>query len=256
MRLFWQSTGDSLRFDPLDEEFALYYVEHFQKPFHLSSATAKGELFIKLRECLDNTNHFLQRFRLPLFNIPENLYSQDALNSLHEEWVKLQIKHPNLSIIAEKISRECKQDLDDINHIIHDIEGSFLFNYRSYDLVVDQVENIFGTDILRNGRFNIVVHYDNLGRSTFDKWQQGDTNIFDVDTNDYKMIGGRLIFDLTRSYEIPLPEEYITFCNSLKIKPIPDLLPLGNFDRGELDKARELFLRNYRIEDNPIFLEA
>lgn len=256
MKISWTVTGDSLDFQPLHREFAIYYIKHFQKPFHLTASEFRIDSFKDLRECLANTNLFLERFRLPLFDIPSDLHSRNVLNALHESWVKLQIKHPNLSTIAQKISRKCKEDLDGINHLIHEIEASFVFEYCSYDLTVDQIPNTFGKDILRNGKFNITVHYDNLGRSTFDKWRQNDENIFDIDTNDYKMIGGKLIFDLNKSYEIPLPSDYVAFCERLKIDPIPDMLPLGNFDDKDIDTARELFLRNHRVEDNTIILEA
>lgn len=255
MNLYWKKTGDSIIFNPHNEEFSRFYIENFNKPFKINSSKLKLETFDNLKKAIADTNLFLERFRIPRFELTDDLHRQKVLNSLHEEWVKLQIKHRNLSTIAEKISKKCKEDLDNINHFIHDIESSFIFEYRTYDLVVDQVDNIFGTEILDNGRFNIIVHYDNLGRSTLDKWYHGDENIFDIDTNDYKKVGGSVIFNLNKSYTQPLPKEYIDYCEKMKIKAIPQTLPLGNFEYDDIDNIRLLFLRNFKVEDNPIFFE-
>lgn len=254
MKIYWQLTGDSIDFYPIHEEFSRYYVESFQKPFSFLYSNFNLNFFTKLQESIRNTNEFLSKFKIEQFQDFDNLHDQEVLNRLHEKWVKLHLQYPNLGLLAWQTSRKCKESLDNINHCIHNIEHSFNFDYCTYDLVVDQVDNIFGDEILNYGRFNIVVNYDNLGRSTFDKWMYNDNNITDIDTNDYREIGGMLTFNIKKSYTIPLPNEYIEFCKSKNIKALPDMLPLGNFKTEDLTSIRKLFITNSQIENNPILL--
>lgn len=237
------TTGDILEFSPIHEEFSAYYVSKFKRPFKLVRTTFDQASFKDLINCINEVNKYLAKCNLNTFSIPENLYSQQALNRLHEQWVKLHIAHSNLPILFNKIEPSLKTMLDNINSFIHDIESQFEFEFQSYDTFVEQVDNIFGTKLLQFGKFDIRVEYNNLGRSSYNKWLMQDNNAVDIDTNNYMKSGGSFIVDLgTRHYTSAAPKEYIEYCNSLNIDPVADILPLGNVN--DYDLARELVARN------------
>ena len=201
----------------------------------------KSDIFTDMESVLIKVNAFLQKFKLDPFVINSDFFNIDNINRLHEKWVKLHIKYPNIGTLAAKAGIE--KELDQVNHLCHSIEKMFYFVYKNYDQELWQISNPFDSELLALGKFNIVINYDNLGRCTFNKWLNYDNNVNDIDTNCYEKLGGKLEFNLSRPYTLSLPTEYLDFCRGKNTKPTGTEIPLGNFT-DDMSKVRSLFVKN------------
>jgi hypothetical protein len=100
----------------------------------------------------------------------------------------------------------------------------------------------------------VELHYQNLGRSTFEKWINYDGNILDTDTNNFTHLGGLVKINLARPFENTAPKEYVEYCTKNSIQPCGNILPIGNFSHPTTE-LRETFRKNVSIENNRISFE-
>jgi len=263
MKLIFTSSGDYIEIGYDNASFAEFWIDEINKDnvnlFSLKDPVILPN-FEKLTNNLTEINKILSKFGITdLTNIDTNWYNQYNLNVLHERWVKLQHKHHNIVQLLSKFPNSILKKFHDINTQIHQIENTSVITYENglNPNIIWQIENPFGTCILKSGRWNVELYYQNLGRSLYEKWRNFDNNIFDEDTNNFTHIGGSVIINLGRPYTVALPNEYIEYCSQHNTNPIADTLPLGNFLNIEenLTQIRQVVYRNTRDENNKIFFE-
>ena len=255
MKLVFTNSGDCL---DIEQKFVYeYFVQCLDEQkcnsFYCSSETHSQvrQLSETLANNIKLVNNFLSsKLQINTFAnfVDCNLYNQNNLNTLHELWVKLQVKHTSICNLLDKVS--LLDDFRAINDNIHLLESSWKFVYQNYDKHTWVVENTFGTDLLDFNKNQISVVFHNLGRSSYNKWQHYDNNIHDIDTNDFQYISGQVLIQLEQTQTLGAPKEYLDWCKQHKCKPIGSTLNLGNF-RHNINELRAVFSKN---ESNRFFL--
>lgn len=258
MILVWEKTGDSLEIKVDNHQLVEYWVSELdrtdKKTFDFVSSTLPDDsVTTQLADCLESSNQILERFGIePLMDSKLDWFNQDNLNVLHSRWVKVINQHPKLCEVLHKIAdKSIEQKFHDVNILIHKIEFKSLVEYTNSKDVTWQAKNIFGSEISKFGQWQIELHYQNLGRSTYEKWYNYDCNIDDSDTNNFTHIGGLVYFNLCRPITLQPPVEYINYCAENNIIPYGNKLPIGNFVE-DITTLRHVFKRNVNTENNRI----
>lgn len=91
-----------------------------------------------------------------------------------------------------------------------------------------------------------MLGFDNLGRSTWEKFSNYDSDAFEVDTNNFDMLSGKLEISLARPMMWTSPENYSNWCALHNISEVGRNMRIGNFDDDvkTLTKLRYLFTNN------------
>jgi len=260
MRLVWDKTKDYLDINVDNVEVASYWVESLnntsQNKFHLCSDAFRSDSNISvLLDCLDHCNKIFAKLGLdPLMDTSVDFSNQNNLNTLHERWVKIQQKYKIVELLNKISDKKIVVKFHKINSLIHEIENQSRIKYINDDNAVWQVENIFGPKILKFGIWQIELHYQNLGRSSFDKWIHHDYNCHDTDTNNFSHFGASVYFNLTRPYTVQPPREYVEYCEKNMIQPHGNVLPIGNF-KIDFFELTDTFKKNVGIKNNKISFE-
>jgi hypothetical protein len=263
MKLVFTSTGDYIDILVTNHEFVEFWLDQINKGFdpifELVTHNIDFDNIELLVSCLKNTNDILKKFKIePLMDHDVDFNDQNNLNVLHERWVKLQHQHSNIVNALNKMPSEFAKNFHNVNKYIHKIEDAKQIVYEKYNdnRTTWQIKNPFDTDILGCGTWNVELHYQNLGRSLYDKWHNMDNNVHDEDTNNFTHVGSRVIINVALPYTTALPDRYVEFCKIHRTKPINPVLPLGNFDKYEtkLTDLRNIIFRNVR-QNNRISFE-
>lgn len=260
MRLYWNQTGDCLEIDLDNRELAKYWVDQLSQTgknsFRLTQSTLPSlSTLQRLTECVASINEILTKFRLPsLTDSNLDWLDQNNLNQLHEKWVKIQHQHKIVELLNKLSNKQAIDKFHTINHLVHEIEQTITITYNNHTGTAWQTPNIFGPAITKFGMWHVELHYQNLGRSNFEKWNNFDKNIQDSDTNNFTHMGGVVNFNLGRSYSSSPPNEYVDYCRQNKIEPYGNVLPIGNFNI-DITQLRKIFTRNVGIQNNAISFE-
>ncbi len=252
-KLVWSLTGDEIPLVPCNNELYEYFVAQLQSlntNRYVGPYMDHSELFAQLDESLQSLNHIIKhKFKITVFDIDSpNWHDQSLLNRLHKDWVKLHQLHTNISTICENIEEGSSIHFYRLNKLIHSAEMQFddllLINDSS------SFKNIFEHDLSMHGIAGLMINYNNLGRSTFNKWINFDTDYTDSDTNNFKEIYTELTLSLARPrvYGVPPMFQHNTPCG--------DRIGLANFDKLEenLLNYRQLIYKNFRLSSNFIEL--
>lgn len=260
-KLIWTTTGDEIDILPVDYKVYEYFVENLNQT---QQNCYKTELDLEqpiaeLNNYLTTVNNlFKTKFNIGLLDIDNiDLLNQTHLNSLHQRWVELHLQYPEIENLSEKISPGTKIQLYKINKLIHRLEESFnLINFETPDPNVN-FHNPFGPTILNFDSANIRIDYNNLGRSTYNKWQNFDEQFTGVDLNDFKELYTSITVTLTKPTSSTAPKEYTDWAICHNIQPHGSRLNLAIFDKLEenLLKYRKLFYKNSRITSNYFILK-
>lgn len=256
-RLRWTQTHDVIELAVIDHSVYEHFVEQLNSRAlnqYTVSDPGYASLSQELQQRFDRIQSFVHdRLHLTNFDIELDTGNQDDLNRLHSQWVKLHQRFPNIATVADSVF---PGDLHAINQLIHAIEES-TWNLQAVSSDPNyMMPNRFGTDILGFGVYNISIAYNNLGRSTWQKWQNNDTTI-DTDLNNFSEIYTTLRLKVVRHEERSAPKEYQTWCEQHSLPCVGSQMPLANFDKLDenLLQYRQLFYKNSLIENNFITLE-
>lgn len=237
MKLVWSKTGDDLDLDILDSPLVNYWLEQIEYKNLNSFSLEPGRLFdisIKtqlLTMLVANVNRHLPEDALP----EGDCYDQDYLNSLHREWVKIQLRRPSIKSYLALKDPELSNSFDEINRELHKIERMCKYFYQTMrpmtvfrNPFMDRVESI------SQQHSHVFISYKNLGRTAWHKWSVGDTNLNDTDTNEYDLLSTDIILDVSQPAGSSLPKAFIDACSQAGVPAIGPELGLARFnlDRG------------------------
>jgi len=252
-KLVWTLSGDEIPLIPCNNELYEYFVSQLNT-FNINNYSAMSidhsELFAQFDEAVSVLNKVLKdKFKCLIFDLKDpNWHDQTLLNQLHRDWVKLHQAYPTITTLLETIEPGSSIYMYRLNKLIHNMEQQF----DRFDLVNDVVsfENIFDYDLTTCGLDGLMINYNNLGRSSLNKWLNFDIVDDDSDTNNFKEIYTELTLSLSRPRSYTLPAEYKK--NSL----LGDNIGLANFDKLEenLLNYRQLVYKNFRLPSNLIEL--
>lgn len=256
-RLRWTQTHDVIDLEVVDHSVYNYFVEQLNSQ-SLNQYTVLNLrydfLSQRLQQCFGHIQSFVQdRLRLTNFDFELDTSDQDSLNYLHSQWVKLHQLYPNIGVLADQIFPD---EMAAINKLVHDIEES---TQKLAAISTDPnytMANPFGTQALGFGTYNISIAYNNLGRTTWQKWQNNDTTN-DTDLNNFSELYTTLRINVSPTEKRSASEQYQSWCNRNKLPCVGNQMPLANFDNTQenLLKYRQLFYKNSLIENNFITLE-
>ena len=102
-----------------------------------------------------------------------------------------------------------------------------------------------------------MLGFDNLGRSTWEKFKHWDNNVNDTDTNDHQMLSGMVEFSLSRPLSMQPPSNYIEWCQHHNVEVTGASISLGNLidlDKNMTD-IRKILIRNTDEQNNQFFFE-
>jgi hypothetical protein len=256
-KLRWTQTHDAIELAVVDHSVYKYFVEQLNTNAlnqYTVSDLGYASLSQELHQRFGRIQSFVQsRLYLTDFDIDIDPSNHDDLNHLHWQWVKLHQRFPNIATVADSVF---PGDLAAINKLIHAIEESIL-NFEAVSLDPNyKMPNVFGTNVLGFGVYNISVAYNNLGKSTWQKWQHNDT-IVDTDLNNFSELYTTLRLNVARHQTWAPPAEYQKWCNQHGLPCVGSQMPLANFDKLDenLLQYRQLFYKNSLIENNFITLE-
>jgi hypothetical protein len=256
-KLRWTLTHDAIDLVVINPRVYKYFVEQLNANA-LNQYTTADIGYALLSQELQQRFARIQSFvhnRLHLTDFDADLDSsdQDGLNYLHSQWVKIHQHFPNIDTIVNHV---LPGDLSAINTLIHAIENSTL-NFEAVSLDPNyKMPNVFGTNVLGFGVYNISVAHNILGRSTWQKWQHNDTTL-DTNLNDFSELYTTLRLNVARHQTWTPPAEYQQWCDQHVLPCVGNRMPLANFDKLDenLLQYRQLFYKNSLIENNFITLE-
>jgi len=256
-KLRWTQTHDVIELAVVDHGVYEYFVEQLNTNAlnqYTVSDLGYASLSRDLQQRFDRIQSFVRdRLHLTDFDIEFDPGNQHDLNHLHSQWVKLHQRHPNIATVANHV---LPGDLSAINRLIHEIEESTLDFQAVSPNPNYTMHNRWGTKALGFGVYNISIAYNNLGRSTWQKWQHDDADI-GSDLNNFSELYTTLRLNISRTETRSAPIEYQAWCDQHDLPCVGNQMPLANFDKLDenLLQYRQLFYKNSLIENNFITLE-
>ena len=256
-KLVWEKTGDTIDIHPVDHAVYGYFVENLnqsdQNRYRLPSLELET-LVVELVHDLTTVDTFFQsKFDIETWITSTiDLLDQAQLNHFHRVWAELHLKYPNISVLSDKILPGMNQRLHNINKSIHKLEESFDWLNCQTPTPTVNFSNPFGTQILSFDTASIQIDYNNLGRSTYNKWKNFDSQVHGNDTNDFDQLYSSIILSLKRPATGTIPKEYMDWAKCHNIQPHGNTLTLAQFDKLEenLLTYRKLIYKNSRIAEN------
>jgi hypothetical protein len=247
MKLVWQKTGDYINCDPVDHSFVEYWLSEQDRFIWNTTSVLPQQLLINsLAHLVDRVQLKLSKLKIQLVDSADYT-SQSTLNTLHRNWVQLHLDHPNITNV---FGHEFKLDLARINKVLHELE-------ESWKLRLCSDNNAFPNETtLPNhfGQSNIKLLYENLGRSSYNKWLNFDESLETTDTNNFNELHHMMSVNLNRSFISEPPDKYVYWALSKGFDPVPNELLLANFSDLETkqDTYRALFMKNFVLERNDV----
>lgn len=257
-KLVWKQSGDEISFSASSPDLLAYYVETLNatnaNDFSLAHSEFEFENVDKLIQSISNVSQVANKIPFEISNWEGDVFDQTYLNTLHQQWVSTGLKYPMITTLLRKL-KNLDVDYRNINSFIHALERSFRYNFKNYVCDPYQVDNIFGSSILSFDTPNISIGFDNLGRSSWNKFYNFDYN--DQDTNDYKKLSGLVHVNLNQPVTGYPPPEYVQWCSNKGVPVIGRTLSLGNIVDLEkkLTDLRKIIVRNVNEQNDRFFFE-
>jgi hypothetical protein len=258
-KIVWHRTGDEIPFVPCHPELLEYYLERLnndgRNKFSILNDLFPRKQVLHLRQSLESCSTLADRIPFEITEWNGDLLDQNYLNKLHREWVTTGQKHPKIILLLRKLGKQ--KQFRDINLLLHDIEQKCKVEFANYLSDPWQIDNPFGSQILDFDVSNIVMGFDNLGRSCWDKFLHHDDNVSDTDTNDQNMLTGRIMIALNRPLSNNPPSEYSAWCQKHSLPVIGARLNLGNVVNltERLCSLRYILMNNTNESSDTFFFE-
>ena len=247
MKLVWKKSGDFIECIPINIGFAEYWIDS-QQDFiwqTTNSVFPQHDLIDELNTLILDVDKELTKIKIRLVDSSITV-DQSKINMLHTNCVLLLKKYPNINKL---FGISFKNKMSRINKALHELEDSWklqMFTDHEPKIMGYQPPTIFG-------KSNIIIPYENLGRSSYNKWANFDNNITE-DTNEFNELHYKVQINLQRPYTTQAPMEYINWCGQLSIAPKPNELLLANLVNLEenLSTYRALFMKNFVLDNNDV----
>ena len=258
-KLIWENSGDEILFDPVYPDLFEYYVDQLNQllvnKFSCNLSKFDQSMVSNLESNLKTVFPLSKKIPFEISKWDGDVLDQSYLNQLHREWVKTGQKYPVLPVLLRQLNLD--NDYRQINSNLHRLENNFYYEFINYQHDPFNVKNIFGTDVLTFNKTNIVIGFDNLGRSSWHKFMAFDENINDTDTNDHKMLSGLVKLSLARPLDATAPSNYVQWCEEKNVEAVGENICLGNIIDLEknLTSLRKLLIRNIHEQSNRFFFE-
>lgn len=260
-KIVWEVSGDEILFSTDLPDLLHYYVEQLNKRdanrFKFKHSEFDLRAYQDLKQNLLSTSKIAQQIPLKIDQWDGNLLDQQYLNKLHRQWVKTGIEYPKIPLLLRSLGG-LDEDYRNINTNLHKLEKGFKYSFANYDVDQFQVENIFGKKILKFDQTNLMLGFDNLGRSSWDKYKNFDNNADDNDTNDFQNLSGLVHLNLDRPMTMLPPREYVEWCQHHNMPLVGRSLNLGNIVdlENKLTDLRKILIRNTYEQNDQFFFET
>jgi len=264
IKLVWEITGDYFEIEPYDVELASWYVDQCDavnsgftiEVFETDEKHISVDVAIReISSDIATVNSFLEKIKMSKIVEPKNYYNHIQLNQLHKDWVGLIKKYPTLRNMFKKLDENVFNSFDKINRFLHVIENQFKYKMRARAEKYWIINNPFKEKLLHDfptGNYNVMMSYVDYGRSSWEKFINGDITPNDIELSQWEYIGSTISIDLRipRSYDFP--NEFLNYCASNYIQPVGINLPFGNVKDYEknLTDAKIIMERNVKINGN------
>ena len=256
MKLVFNQTGDTLLIDPCKNKIVQTWIDSVTTDNSLFTATV---YYAKIHQVLDNllsaldiVNQFLDRVKIVKFTVQKSI-DQSYLNLLHKQWVSKISKYPNLGNLCSHKGI----DYSLINELVHQVETYFKYirlESNTYKTFIPSRHDI--EEVLTLDKYQIRIHYDNLGRDTYNQWYVDSEP--DSETNNFNIVTTRAVdILLEKFYTVTTPPEYQTWCQQHKLPALGSILPIGNFrnyHNNVLD-LKNIWLRNLEVKQTVSILK-
>ena len=170
MQLVWTNSGDTLSIIPHNSQLIDYWLGKLADS-GINSFEHNGHVpqyrLDKFSQYVREVNQYLRKFDLQLPE-HEDWLDQDNLNDIHRTYVKHQQGRNIVELMRRIGGEEAVHRYRQVNQIIHKTERTVQYYYTGTKHW--SCANPFGTDILEFGRWQIELHYESLGRATYEKW--------------------------------------------------------------------------------------
>ena len=259
-KLIWKETGDELEFSVTFPDLFEYWVDKIDSEgvnsFCCNFSKFDSSIVERLKKDLLEVEKISNKVRLEIANWHGDILDQNYLNQLHRQWVKTGIKYPNITKLLRVING-LDTSFRDINNNIHNLENCFVYQFLNYDVDPYQVKNIFGTSVLGWDVSNLSLGFDNLGRSSWEKFRNLDDNLHDTDTNNFDMLSGKIDLSLQRPWSGLPPVEYVNWCKDKNVAIVGKTISLGNIVdlESKLGDIRKILIRNTYEQSNKFFFK-
>jgi len=283
-QLVFEKSGDSIPFVTVyNQDLLEHFVNHVdsvsKNKFSEYNLVPRAKKAIEdIKKNFEKTNEILptlidQEFKLP--DSEDGYFDQDFLNRSHWHWVKTQkidlnidhmrfSKNKDLAEIGARLHDMYPDEIRDIklaeamkklgyinfyeevNMSVHRAERIFDELEFTADNRYDDFQNPFVSSMTSNmGRTNFYFGYTYVGRQTYDKFINYDTDLKYDDHYNYEDLELTFHLSLNKPQTIPFTEEFISWCNGHNIKPV-NRVPIGNIVGLEenLLKFRTILCRN------------
>jgi hypothetical protein len=259
-KIVWESSGDEVKFIPTFPNLLEYYIDQLKSnnvnAFRLQQSKFDSKLVLELETNITSISKLADKIPFEISNWNGNVIDQLYLNQLHREWVFTGQKYPQLPRLLRLMNGK-DQDFRNINDNLHKVESSFCYEFTNYKIDPFQIDNKFGTEIIGFDKPNLVLGFDNLGRSSWDKFLNWDDADEQRDTNNYQKLSGLIQINLNRPLTFQPPVEYLDWCRARNIEPVGFNISLGNIVnlQNKLTDIRKIFIRNATRQSNQFFFE-
>lgn len=249
MKLVFNQTGDTLLIDPCKNKIVQTWIDLVTTDSNAFTVTyyhtQVHQYLDQLVAAVQAVNPVIERLRLAPFALQRSI-DQSYLNLLHKQWVAIISAQPNLALL-------CKHqgvDYDVINTLIHHCENHFKHVRLEADVFKTFVpDHKVVEQTLTLDKYQINIHYDNLGRCTYDQWYFDSEP--DSERNNFNLVTTRALdIMLEKSYTVTPPREYLEWCQRYSLPALGNILPVGNFRGYENNIAdlKNIWLRNLELK--------
>lgn len=259
-KLIWATSGDEITIKVTFPDLFEYYLDQLQQKnankFFCKKRKFSQDLVLSLQNSIQHIEKLKNKLPFVIDDWSGDVLDQNYLNKLHRDWVKTGIAYPGIVTLLRAM-KNADVHYRNINSDLHALENSFNYEFVNYDQDPFQVDNIFGKKVTGFDIDNLMLGFDNLGRSTWEKFKNWDNNIADTDTNDYQMLSGIVDFSLCRPLTRQPPTNYIQWCQQHNVEVTGVSISLGNIvDLDQhLTDVRKILIRNTDEQDNRFFFE-
>ena len=252
MKLVWNSTGDELEFIPDNQSLCEYFIGQLN---HCALTCVHDDVRDsepnRLISILTDINDFFVKHKVAEpFAIGDPL-DQKYLNELHRSWVKFHSLNPNIILLLRMKDEQLVAKFRNINKCLHQIEKMFSqiwLGTKNGEVVT--FDNPY-PHLLTFSTANIQILYNDLGRTTHNKWINFDNNLDQIDTNDYANLSAEIQLNLNRPEQQIPPANYVEWCQQRGLSGAPGRwINLGNLVNLEQSLAdyRQVVMRNTNNE--------